>query len=174
MIRVQNNRQSDFINDCTKCLTECFIGLKILLNKCFEECNDDDYKKYYPIYDSTEDNDSDQNINYNEKNKITILISPKRNISPKNRYTYFKEEEKEIYNLTKPVAIKEHISNTIELTVPNTTNKLIIEQDNTVNNNIDNNINDIKLALKDNNSITDKKTDEIIENNDYLDDFELL
>jgi len=163
MIRVQNNRQNDSaFDDCMKCLSDCFIGVRILYNKMIEECNNyndnDRDKRYYNLYDSLE-NDVNKNV--------TILISPKKKqFSPKNIHFRDRIEEKENYNLTKPISIKD-TNNTIEMTIPKMINKM--ERDET--DNIDLSVNNIKSVLD--LSSTDKKTDQIIDNND-LDDFELL
>jgi hypothetical protein len=100
-------------------------------------------------------NSVDSLDNDTQNKNVTILISPKKKqFSPKN--IHFRDRVEETYNLTRPIPIKDTI-NTME--IPKIINL-------TVNN--------IKLVLDDK-SITDKKTDEIIENNnDELDGFELL
>lgn len=170
MLRVQNNRHNEYsFNECIKCLSECFIGIRILFNNMIEQCNsyNNDINNEINNDINNDNNNNDNDINNDISNSVdsldndtqnknvTILISPKKKqFSPKN--IHFRDRVEETYNLTRPIPIKDTI-NTME--IPKIINL-------TVNN--------IKLVLDDN-SITDKKTDEIIENNnDELDGFELL
>jgi len=165
MLRVQNNRHEFTFDECIKCLSDCFIGIKILFNKMIEDCNS---------YNNDTNNNTNNDITYSadaQNRNVTILISPKKkHFSPKN--IHFRDRFEDNYNLTRPIPIKDIINtkNTITMEIPKVINKM--EPD---NDNINLAVNNIKLVLDDKSS-TDKKTDEIIENNndDGLDDFELL